>query len=405
MSQVASSLQISNAAVASLLQSATMQPVRGGQGIYLNLNRAHSEQIEARARLDRLMLLRCSETACCYVPVTDALAAAIADRSIYGALKVADDHHLELMEDGRLYVVYSQIIGSWQVGMVHPDVWAAALDHLATQLRAFAIPRLLAKGAAITDLDITDELGLLMNQGDRIALPTTQLRHYPAIKRMLEKVGGKYRKGGFDFEHGTDIVDILQRLRAGEDLNPIKDFQFFRSTAPVARRVCEAVNPTIGMRILEPSAGDGALADVLSAAGAEVTCVELWDRNAQLLRRKGYTVLEQDFLDLDPDTVGRFPAIVANPPFTKNQDIAHVSHMLKFLEPGGMLSTVMSTSWMQGSRRAQLAFRQLLEQLGAEVTPIEAGAFKESGTGIATLHVVIRSTASVSTPALGTATA
>lgn len=396
MSHITSSLQISNVAIASLLQTATMQPVCRDKGIYLNLHRTHWEQIGARARIDFQTLLQYSATACCYVAVTDALAAAIAGRSIYGVAKAAEDHHLELLEDGRLFVDYSQIIGSWEIGVITPDVWAAALDHLAAQLRSFAVPRLLNKGVAISDLDITDELGLLVCQGNRMLLPSTQLRHYPAIKRMLEKVGGKYRRGYFEFEHETDSATVLRRLQAGEDLNPIKDFQFFRSTPLVARRVCEVVNPSKGMKILEPSAGDGALADVLSSAGADVLCVELWDRNALVLRRKGYRVLEQDFLSLAPANVGRFAAVVANPPFAKNQDIAHVSHMLKFLEPGGVLSTVMSPSWLHGSRRAQQAFRQMLEQLDAEVTPIEAGAFKESGTGVSTVHVVVRSMAALS---------
>lgn len=405
MSQIASSLQISTVAVASLLQTATMQSACRGKGIFLSLQSSHLSQLHSLARLDRTALLECSATPCCYVTVTDALAAAIADRSIYGAASAAEDHHLELMEDGRLFVVYSTIIGSWQVGTVEPDVWAGALGHLAAQLRAYAIPRLLKDGWVITDLDVTDELGLLVCQGNRMLLPTTQLRHYPAIKRMLEKVGGKYRRGCFEFEHESDTAAVLRRLQAGENLNPIKDFQFFRSVASVATRVCEVLQPTTGMRTLEPSAGDGALADVLSAAGADVLCVELWDRNAQVLRRKGYTVLEQDFLLLDPSTVGCFAGIAANPPFSRNQDVAHVSHMLKFLEPGGVLSTVMSTSWMHGSRRAQLAFRQILEQLRAEVTPIEAGAFKESGTGIATAHVVVRSTATLAPSALDSALA
>jgi predicted RNA methylase len=176
-------------------------------------------------------------------------------------------------------------------------------------------------------------------------------------------------------------------LRAGETINPKKDYQFFE-TPDVAKRVVEALGDIQGRRVLEPSAGRGALADLAKAAGADVVTVEAWDLNAKVLRDKGFIVHEADFLQLTPADIGMFDAIVANPPFTRNADIRHIEHMLSFLKPGGVLSTITSAHWDIANHAHAKRFKQWIANAGVTVEEVPAGTFKESGTSVPTRHLI-----------------
>ncbi len=78
-----------------------------------------------------------------------------------------------------------------------------------------------------------------------------------------------------------------------------------------------------------------------------------------------------------------------NPPFKNQADIKHINHALKFLKPGGKLVSVMSAS--VGFRENTLTnkFRSLIEERGGSIESLPDGAFKESGTMVRTVIVVI----------------
>lgn len=87
-------------------------------------------------------------------------------------------------------------------------------------------------------------------------------------------------------------------------------------------------------RVLEPSAGNGALVRPLVAAGARVTACEIDDRyfeELDALNDGGVTVCG-DFL-LTPAPVAdaaRFDLCVTNPPYENGLDVAFILHALKF---------------------------------------------------------------------------
>lgn len=81
------------------------------------------------------------------------------------------------------------------------------------------------------------------------------------------------------------------------------------------------------LRVLEPSAGRGALAMALRAYVGEVVCCELDPQNAEYLTRCGFEVHEGDFLKWWPDQ--RFDLTVMNSPFENGQTEAHLLHALK----------------------------------------------------------------------------
>ena len=80
--------------------------------------------------------------------------------------------------------------------------------------------------------------------------------------------------------------------------------------------------------------------------------------------------------------------MIANPPFTKDQDIHHIRHMWEFVRPGGCMVTLSGVGWTFGHRKVCVEFRKWLDDLGADVEDIERGTF--TGTDVATrlIHAV-----------------
>lgn len=88
-----------------------------------------------------------------------------------------------------------------------------------------------------------------------------------------------------------------------------------------------------GMRVLEPSAGNGALVRPLVAAGAEVYAIELDDRHAPELRNAGAAALWFDnFLEFKPydDRWRAFDLCVMNPPYHDGLEERFILHALEF---------------------------------------------------------------------------
>jgi SAM-dependent methyltransferase len=146
--------------------------------------------------------------------------------------------------------------------------------------------------------------------------------------------------------------------------------------------------------VLEPSAGSGNILEALRNAGIEqqrVTALEISLELAEIARGEGYGVEATDFLE----HAGEYDRVVMNPPFEKNQDIAHVRHAYKLLKPGGRLVSVMSAGVMQGGTRVREEFRAWLDEVGGTVEELPASAFMEKGVrqartaGVSTILVTI----------------
>jgi predicted RNA methylase len=113
----------------------------------------------------------------------------------------------------------------------------------------------------------------------------------------------------------------------------------------LAKRVVEwAIEPRVSardydghgraLRVLEPSAGNGALVRPLVAAGAFVTAIEVDERYLVELRTIAQPldlwVRRWDFLHVKPEDIGSNDLCVMNPPYEDGLDVAFVLHALKF---------------------------------------------------------------------------
>lgn len=142
-------------------------------------------------------------------------------------------------------------------------------------------------------------------------------------------------------------------------------------------------------RVLEPSAGTGAIARAVRKSGRTVKCIELSGERAAVLRELGFDVTQADFLTVPPpEGDDRFDAVIMNPPFGVGGSLAidHVWHALKFLRPGGRLVAVMPASVEFREDRKSTAFRTLAAKMKPRwesgFHDLPPGSFAESGTNV-----------------------
>jgi predicted RNA methylase len=145
-----------------------------------------------------------------------------------------------------------------------------------------------------------------------------------------------------------------------------------------------------GALVLEPSAGNGNIADAVKAncPRSSVHCFEYNLRLSEILKLKGYDLIGSDFME-DIPVAPIYDRVVMNPPFEKQQDIDHVRKAFSMLKPGGLLVSVMAPGFEFRQDRKSSDFRAWLDENGGTWEDLPDGAFKASGTGISTRLVVI----------------
>ena len=217
---------------------------------------------------------------------------------------------------------------------------------------------------------------------------------YVATNKVLEALGGKWNRklGGHVFP-GDAAATLAVALGEGTYHDKKKEDAFFETPPELAQELMELADIKPGMRVLEPSAGKGALVRLAAAAGASVDAIELNPDFASTLGVGGaHGVLIGDFLTLliPADT---FDRVVMNPPFSaghKQVDILHVEKALSLLKPGGILVAIMSPSWKTREDKQSRHFRKLWDAQGVMFKDNPDGAFKASGTDVRTVTVVMR---------------
>ena len=232
-------------------------------------------------------------------------------------------------------------------------------------------------------------------EGMVVKLPSGQLdrKLYQEVAKSLELIGGKWKGNkimGFVFSQ--DPTELLEQISNGEKRNLKKEFQFFATPIGLVRDLVKLAELDSKHMILEPSAGQGAIVNEILSQNPDaiVHAYELMDINRTFLNKiPDCIILGNDFMERDTYREGSFDRIIANPPFTKNQDIDHVQQMYDSLKVGGRLVSVMSRHFQHCDNKKETAFRQWLDEVNADIINVEAGTFKESGTMIASLIVVI----------------
>jgi predicted RNA methylase len=285
----------------------------------------------------------------------------------------------------------------------------------------------------IPDLVYTDiELLCLTFEavGNRLNIPKDIfIPNYSDVKLIMKNFDGVYKKNGFEFKFPAD--QVLNRIRNKETTNLKKTFQYFGTPKKLCKIMCEkAFDPYENkkLKILEPSAGQGAIIDsilewfeeeAVNTGLDSITAIELMDENYQVLIDKYSSknplikILKMDFLDYDK-YINHFDVVIANPPFSKGQDMKHFYKMYEVCKPGGIVVSIMSNGFLYNSTKLYKEFRDFLQipydsqtraaakggstfvrtlkNSGEEVVcvvPFDSGEFKESGTNVHTVMVSI----------------
>lgn len=229
-------------------------------------------------------------------------------------------------------------------------------------------------------------------EGDCYYLPDRQLKRplYLKVNKVLEALGGKWnrKKRGHIFE---SIPDIFKEIEDGEIVDEKKTYQVFETPVDLAKKIIAKASIKDGDDVLEPSAGRGAIARLITNP-SRIECVEIQKKFCdEMANLGGFRHVEcADFLTLTPDDFGQFDKIVMNPPFTGNQDIRHIRHAYGFLRSGGILVSICSPHPFFASDKESIAFREWLENVRGYATGNESGAFKSSGTLVNTSTVYIK---------------
>jgi len=245
-------------------------------------------------------------------------------------------------------------------------------------------------------INISDAVKNVLSQativGNTLALNGNLDRKlYLQVNEILEAAGGKWSKKEKVHIFTGNPAEILGlAVSEGEIIDKKQTFQEFFTPQSLANRIVDLAGIKSGMRVLEPSAGSGAIADEARKLGADVTCVELQLNHVKTLEAKGYKVIHNSFLEVtEKDMKFGFDAIVMNPPFANNQDIDHVLAAFEWLGKGGILVAVMSPGFTFGKVKKRAAFREFVERNGS-YEELPEGTFKEAGTNVRTVLVTLR---------------
>ena len=148
---------------------------------------------------------------------------------------------------------------------------------------------------------------------------------------------------------------------------------YFPTPPEVVEQLLDHAAIRRGMRVLEPSAGKGNIADAIAQVeGVRLDVVELAYRLREILELKGHRIVGHDFLAY---AQGGYERVVMNPPFEQLQDTDHVRHAYELLAPGGRLVSIVSASAFYHPSRKAVEFRDWLNALGAHHEKLPEGSF------------------------------
>lgn len=257
--------------------------------------------------------------------------------------------------------------------------------------------------------------------------------HDPATFRaaMREYLGLRSK------EKANDPIKEMERSMIGRSNDGL---DFFPTPRNVVEQMIEMADLDSDMKVLEPSAGMGHIADVLKDHGIIPDVIELSGKRQDLLKLKGYTVVGNDFLMFDPKnrapnygdvfktadgkyqgvmrgsgSLGsnrvrlmreddgqmityfdrdelelvkmngvNYDRIIMNPPFSDRRDAAHIYHAFDLLADDGVMVAIAGEGVFFGKDKAAKEFQDWLDQVGAEITPLDAGTFNDPSLPVTT---------------------
>ena len=237
-------------------------------------------------------------------------------------------------------------------------------------------------------------INLLKNNRDNYT--GWQIRDRLKEQNQLARIGINNTK-----ELKAALLEFIGLSGKKKQADPIKELErelvgnkipgFFPTPKPVVSRMLDEADIQQGMKVLEPSAGKGNIADAVKELepDSDITVIEINSTLQKLLKAKGYEIADTDFLQHQ----GEYDRIVMNPPFENGQDIDHLQHAYSLLNPGGRVVSIVSEGAFFRSDKKATEFREWLEENSATDEKLESGTFMDKTeiktTGVASRIVVV----------------
>jgi Methyltransferase small domain len=168
------------------------------------------------------------------------------------------------------------------------------------------------------------------------------------------------------------LAETILELEAQALFANIPDY--FPTPISLAEKLVVLGSLKPGMRVLEPSAGNGAIAQVIRerCPTVRLQVCEADSTLRRVLELKGFEVIGADFIRLENE----WDCIIANPPFS--DFMAHTYHAYRCLAPGGRLLTVAPESIFFQRYKNFQEFRAWMRSLNAWDEKLPEGAFLKS---------------------------
>jgi len=215
---------------------------------------------------------------------------------------------------------------------------------------------------------------------------------YLAVNKVLERIGGKWNKKAKAHVFDVDPTDRLEAVIESGVLDPKIKTGYFPTPPEIADKMIELADLKKQHFILEPSAGQGHIADRICTKLVnhpyDIYTWELLPENRATLEEKGYYV-RGDFIEFAHKRGAEgwiFDRIIMNPPFERQADIDHVTAAFNLLAPSGVLVTIMSAGVIFRENKKTTECREtVIEPYVTYLKHLPTGTFKESGTMVRTI--------------------
>ncbi len=170
----------------------------------------------------------------------------------------------------------------------------------------------------------------------------------------------------------ADKVTQLEREVIGKGKSVGIDF--FPTPTDVADQMVDIADIEDGMTVLEPSAGNGNIADAIRKIGISPDVAEISDTLRNILEAKGYNVVAHDFLKIKD----KYDRIIMNPPFMAGMDAVHLKHAYELLNSGGKVVSIVGEGSFTRNDKSSVDFREWLDEVGATVEELPVGTFTDT---------------------------
>ena len=178
----------------------------------------------------------------------------------------------------------------------------------------------------------------------------------------------------WDFDY--PVAEVLREVIISGCLPDRVAHQYFPTPEKLARIAVDLADIGPDDSCLEPSAGQGGIADFLPKD--RTTCVEISALHCAVLRAKGFKTVEADFLSWAMG-VQKFDCVALNPPFSEGRAKLHTEYAAALVKPGGRLVAILPAS-MRG--------KDFLPGFACEWSAVYEREFAGTGAAVVLLKAV-----------------